>query len=66
VTNQLKFNVVETTTAYQQLQSPGTTIEAKQITAVYLSPQDPDYFKAIERPVALYRYHLKLVPTGND
>jgi hypothetical protein len=35
-------------------------ISAEQITAIYLSPQDPDYFKAGDRPVALYRYHLDL------
>jgi hypothetical protein len=35
-------------------------IEAEQITAIYLSPQDPDYFKAAGHPVALYRYHLQL------
>ncbi|MBD1925011.1 hypothetical protein H6F74_01740 [Trichocoleus sp. FACHB-90] len=51
------FNTVETTTAYHRL---GSSIEADQVTAVYLSPQDPDYFKALERPVALYRYRLEL------
>ena len=35
-------------------------IEAEQITAIYLSPQDPDYFTAAGRPVALYRYELIL------
>jgi hypothetical protein len=56
------FNQVETTTKYQQLLLPSLTIEADQITAVYLSPQDADYFKALNRPVALYRYQLQLVP----
>lgn len=55
------FNEVETTTAYQLVRSPSLAIEADQVTAVYLSPQDPDYFKAQAQPVALYRYHLKLV-----
>jgi len=52
------LNQVETTTAYQR----GDTIEADQITAVYLSPQDPNYFKAGETPVALYRYRLDFLP----
>jgi hypothetical protein len=61
---QLYFNQVETTTAYQLAQSPAEpAIVADQITAVYLSPQDPDYFKAgglaKTRPVALYRYRLE-------
>lgn len=58
---QLYFNTVETTTAYQLINSP-LEIKADQITAIYLSPQDPNYFKAGERPVALYRYQLKLSP----
>ncbi|MCA1991464.1 MAG: hypothetical protein LDL41_05370 [Coleofasciculus sp. S288] len=67
-TPQPYFNQVETTTAYQRVQSPSLEIEADQVTAVYLSPQDPDYFKALDRPVALYRYRLELLPfrkTGN-
>lgn len=72
------FNQVETTTAYQLLREaklsstpkenpkgrelPSLEIEADQVTAVYLSPQDPNYFKAQGRPVALYRYRLKLLP----
>lgn len=60
-TPQLYFNTVETTTAYQLLTASPPAITADQITAVYLSPQDPDYFKALEKPVALYRYRLKLV-----
>ncbi|MCY7323387.1 MAG: hypothetical protein LH660_16665 [Phormidesmis sp. CAN_BIN36] len=54
-TSQPYLNQVETTTAYRR----GTTIEANQITAVYLSPQDPNYFKSGETPVALYRYRLE-------
>jgi hypothetical protein len=34
-------------------------IEADQITAVFLSPQDPNYFKTGDSPVALYKYHLE-------
>ena len=59
---QLYFNTVETTTAYTLIQSKTPKIEADQVTAVYLSPQDPDYFKAIDKPVALYRYCLQLLP----
>ncbi|MBW4470885.1 MAG: hypothetical protein KME45_10860 [Stenomitos rutilans HA7619-LM2] len=58
------LNQVETTTAYQHLaaQDASTekpTITADQVTAIYLSPQDPEYFKAVDRPVALYRYRLE-------
>lgn len=56
------FNQVETTTAYQLRQSPTLAIKADQITAIYLSPQDPNYFKALDQPVALYRYRLELRP----
>ena len=63
------FNRVETTTAYQHQTPDGRSIDtvegdrvtADQITAIYLSPQDPDYFIAKDRPVALYRYQLDLV-----
>jgi hypothetical protein len=51
---------VETTTDYQQLEDG--KIAATQITAVYLSPQDPDYFSANNQPIALYRYQLTLAP----
>ncbi len=54
----LYSNEVETTTSYRQI-SPGN-IEADQVSAVYLSPQDPQYFLALNRPVALYHYRLKL------
>ncbi|MFQ4137444.1 DUF6816 family protein [Nodosilinea sp. PGN35] len=53
------FNEVETTTAYRQA---GDGVAADQVTAVYLSPQDPDFLKALNQPVALYRYRLELVP----
>jgi hypothetical protein len=39
-----------------------STIVADQMTAVYLSSQDPDYFKTGETPVALYRYRLEFSP----
>lgn len=52
------LNEVETTSVYQLLEPE--KIKAQQITAIYLSPQDPDYFRAGDRPVALYRYDLTL------
>jgi hypothetical protein len=58
------FNNVESTTAYYQLPTSNPKIEANQVTAVYLSPQDPDYFTAGPRPVALYRYHLEFFPSA--
>lgn len=56
------FNEVETTTAYHQIDK--NHIIADQITAVYLSPQEPNYFDAGNRPVALYRYQLELRATN--
>jgi hypothetical protein len=58
------FNTVESTTAYHQLSTSNPEIEADQVTAVYLSPQDPDYFTAGSRPVALYRYRLEFFPSA--
>lgn len=52
------LNTVETTTNYHLVSQHH--IKAEQVTAIYLSPQDPDYFKALQRPVALYRYSLEL------
>ncbi|AFZ27341.1 hypothetical protein Cylst_5315 [Cylindrospermum stagnale PCC 7417] len=57
------LNSVESTTAYHQLSTSNPAIEADQVTAVYLSPQDPDYFTAASRPVALYRYRLEFFPS---
>lgn len=54
----LFINEVETTTAYRFINSE--QIKAEQITAIYLSPQDPNYFKSLNQPVALYRYQLLL------
>ncbi len=62
------LNEVETTTAYRVIggrengDSASKSIEADQVTAIYLSPQDPDYFAAGGHPVALYRYRLELLP----
>jgi hypothetical protein len=52
------LNTVETTTNYHLIGQHH--IAAEQVTAIYLSPQDPDYFKALQSPVALYRYTLEL------
>lgn len=57
---QIYLNTVETTTNYQFAPTPTPKITATQITAIYLSPQDPDYFRARNQPVALYKYHLTL------
>lgn len=57
------LNEVETTSEYQLI-APGN-IQAQQFTAIYLSPQDPDYFKAVNRPVAIYRYQLNLKKEDN-
>ncbi|MGF1567311.1 MAG: DUF6816 family protein [Nodosilinea sp.] len=56
------LNEVETTTDYSPvIDGPsGKTILADQVTAVYLSPQDPDFLTARKQPVALYRYRLEL------
>ena len=55
------LNIVETTTSYQFSSTPTPKITATQISAIYLSPQDPDYFKARDIPVALYKYKLDLI-----
>jgi hypothetical protein len=54
----LYFNEVEITTDYHRLDTDH--IVAEQIAAVYLSPSDRDYFRALDRPVALYRYRLEM------
>jgi hypothetical protein len=56
------FNTVESTTAYRKLPGANPAIEADQVTSVYLSPQDPNFFAAGSRPVALYRYRLEFFP----
>lgn len=53
------LNQVETTTDYHYLKSE-QRIVANQITAIYLSPQDPQFFKVGDTPIALYRYRLEL------
>ena len=52
------LNEVETTSDYKLIQPE--LVQAEQITAIYLSPQDPDYFHSGDRPVAIYRYKLDL------
>jgi hypothetical protein len=68
---QVYFNQVENTTAYTRIEDANATdqpaITADQVTAIFLSPQDPDYFKSLSsdnplsapRPVALYRYRME-------
>ena len=55
---QIYINQVENTIAYHRISTEPEQIEADQVTAIYLSPQDPDYFKARAKPVTLYRYRL--------
>ena len=52
------LNLVENVTKYHLINQ--NKINAIQISAVYLSPEDPDYFFAIDKPVALYYYILTL------
>ncbi|UBF25306.1 hypothetical protein K9N68_27430 [Kovacikia minuta CCNUW1] len=62
------LNQVETTTAYYHQPTESSSITAEQMTAIYLSPQDPLFFKSKgdltqtvgDRPIALYRYRLEL------
>ena len=61
-TASIYLNTVETTTSYQFSATPTPTISATQISAIYLSPQDPDYFRSRDRAVAIYKYQLNLVP----
>lgn len=56
------LNQVETTTAYYRQSQNSPNITADQVTAIYLSPQDPAYFQAPGQPVALYRYRLTFDP----
>lgn len=64
--SQLYFNAVESTTAYAYHPDSQPPITADQVTAIYLSPQDPDFFKASDRPVALYRYRLEFYPVSQS
>lgn len=59
---QIYFNVVENTTAYTRQSGTNPSIIADQVTAIYLSPQDPKYFLTRDRPVALYRYYMEFNP----
>ncbi|HEY9836850.1 MAG TPA: hypothetical protein V6D27_08125 [Vampirovibrionales bacterium] len=61
---QIYLNEVETTTHYQRVKDSPEKITANQITAIYLSPQDPDYFAAGGKAIALYRYQLELSPVA--
>jgi len=59
------LNQVETTTAYHHQPSQDPPILADQVTAVYLSPRDEDYFKVGNRPIAIYKYRLELRPDSS-
>ncbi|MEO0648205.1 MAG: DUF6816 family protein [Cyanobacteria bacterium J06650_10] len=59
------LNEVENTTVYRKRSDANFPIVADQITAIYLSPRDPDYFKAKGKPVALYRYQLSFSPLSS-
>lgn len=61
---QLYLNQVENTIAYRRVAQDPPRIEAEQVTAIYLSPQDPDYFKVRNSPTALYRYRLTFEPAA--
>jgi hypothetical protein len=65
-TDQPYLNQVETTTDYHRQADSTMPISADQITAIYLSPNDPNYFKAGDTPVALYRYKLEFFPLQNS
>ncbi|WP_071827663.1 DUF6816 family protein [Geminocystis sp. NIES-3708] len=56
--NSVYLNLVETITKYRLINP--NYIQGKQVTAIYLSPQDPDYFLAFDQPVAFYYYTLDL------
>lgn len=60
--DRIYLNEVETTTDYHLQQTVNGIINADQITAIYLSPKDPNYFAAFGKPVTLYRYRLELFP----
>jgi hypothetical protein len=60
--NRIYLNQVENTIGYRLVSADPPCIEANQVTAIYLSPQDPDYFKARQRPAALYRYRMSFAP----
>jgi hypothetical protein len=62
---QIYLNQVENTIGYRLVSAKPRRIEANQVTAIYLSPQDPDYFKARRKPVALYRYRMSFEPKAN-
>jgi hypothetical protein len=62
-TEQPYLNQVETTTSYElHPDHPDQPIVADQVTAIYLSPNDRQYFQAGDSPVALYRYKLEFSP----
>ncbi|MGI0492173.1 DUF6816 family protein [Alkalinema pantanalense CENA528] len=65
-TNSLNTNSLDTNSLDTSEQTQRPPIVADQFTAVYLSPQDPQYFRARETPIALYRYRLELFPISKS
>lgn len=49
------------TFATHRRQSDGT-IRSNLLTAAYLDPQDPNFFKAVDQPVAVYSHDIKFTP----
>lgn len=60
------LNQVETTTAYHYQPEVDPPILANQVTAVYLSPKDENYFKVGNSPIAIYQYRLELRPSDQN
>ena len=58
------LNFVENITKYNLINP--NLIKGEQISGIYLSAQDPDYFLAINKPVALYKYDLTLTKISNN
>lgn len=56
---QIYLNPVEnTTSSYPYLNTSPDGIEGDQITAIDLSPNDPQFLPALNQPLALYPCHL--------
>jgi hypothetical protein len=59
------LNLVETTTVYRHRPNApdgDAPILGDQMTAIFLNARDNNYPRVRDRPVALYRYHLKFQP----
>ena len=60
------LNQVETTTAYHFQPQQDPPVLADQVTAVYLSPRDENYFKVGNSPISIYKYRLELRPRDSS